>query len=115
MTTLAWTLQTGFGSWNALIWLASFCVALVLAYVIRGAGRKDYRKGTGQTKPFISGNEEPGGGASHIPASNLYWGFLEALKGYYQKLVPLHTGVATDYVLWLFGVMAVVLIIGLVK
>ncbi|MFH0878870.1 MAG: hydrogenase [Lentisphaerota bacterium] len=115
MPILAWTMQTGFGSWNAVMWLLAFCVALALAYALRRLGRKDYRKGTGQTKPFISGNEEPGGGASHIPASNLYWGFLESLKGYYQKLVPLHTGAPTDYVIWFLGVMALVLIIGLVQ
>jgi hypothetical protein len=111
---LAWTLHTGFGAWNPAIWLAAFAVAVVVTLLIRAWGRKDYRKGTNQTKPFISGNEEPSHSGGHIPASNLYWGFLESLKAYYERLVPLHTGVPTDYLIWLLGVMAVVMVIGLV-
>ena len=109
---LAWTLTTGSGTWNPLLWLLAFLVALAAAWLIRALGRKDYREGV-QAEPFISGNEEPENGGGHIPASNLYWGFTEAMKAYYQRLVPLHTGVPTDYVAWLLGVMALMLIIGL--
>ena len=108
------TLQTGAGAWNPLLWLLALAVALGLALLIRTRGRKDFRPGDG-LKPFISGNEEPEGGGGHIPASNLYWGFTEAMKAYYQRLVPLHTGVPTDYVAWLLGVMAIMLVIGLVS
>ncbi len=106
------TLQTGSGAWNPLLWLLALAVALALALAIRSRGRKDFREGNGR-KPFISGNEEPGNAGGHVPASNLYWGFLESLKGYYSRLVPLHTGVPTDYVAWLLGVMALMLVIGL--
>ena len=111
---LAQTLATGSGTWNPLLWLLAFAVALGIAWLVRTRGRKDFRPGDG-LKPFISGNEEPEHGGGHIPASNLYWGFTEAMKAYYQKLVPLHTGVSTDYVAWLLGVMAIMLIIGLVS
>ena len=107
------TLNTGFGAWNPLLWLLAFAVALAVAWAIRTRGRKDFREGDGR-KPFISGNEEPARGGSHIPASNMYWGFLESLKGYYARLVPAHTGVPTDYVAWLLGILALMLIIGLV-
>lgn len=113
MLVLGWTLQTGFGTWNPLIWLAAMAVAVVIALVVRAMGRKDFREGSGQTKSFLSGNDE-GPSGSHIPASNLYWGFLESLKSYYQKLVPLHTGVALDYLLWFLGVLAIMLIVGFV-
>ena len=106
------TLTTGAGAWNPLLWLLAFVVALAIAGLIRTRGRKDFREGDGR-KPFISGNEEPAAGGGHIPASNMYWGFLESLKGYYARLVPLHTGVPTDYVAWLLGVMALMLMIGL--
>ena len=106
------TMTTGFGAWNPLLWLLGFAVAFIVALLIRARGRKDFREGAG-LKPFISGNEEPAAGGSHIPASNMYWGFLESLKGYYARLVPVHTGVPTDYVAWLLGIMALMLIIGL--
>ena len=106
------TLQTGAGAWNPLLWLVALGVALVVALAIRSRGRKDFREGVGR-KPFISGNEEPENAGAHIPASNLYWGFTEAMKTYYQKLVPLHTGIPTDYVAWLLGVMALMLVVAL--
>ena len=111
---LAQTLATGSGTWNPLLWLLAFVVALGIAWLVRTRGRKDFRPGDG-LKPFISGNDEPADGGGHIPASNLYWGFTEAMKAYYQRLVPLHTGVPTDYVAWLLGVMAIMLVIGLVS
>ena len=108
------TLQTGAGAWNPLLWLVALAVGLGVALAIRSRGRKDFRPGDG-LKPFISGNDEPADGGGHIPASNLYWGFTEAMKAYYQRLVPLHTGVPTDYVAWLLGVMAIMFVIGLVS
>lgn len=106
------TLLTGYGAWNPLLWVVAFAVLLVVALLIRSRGRKDYREDSG-LKPFISGNEEPAAGGSHIPASNMYWGFLESLKGYYARVVPLHTGVPTDYVAWVLGVMAVMVLVTL--
>jgi len=107
------TLQTGAGAWNPLLWLLALVVALGVALAIRSRGRKDFREGDGR-KPCISANEEPAGGGGHVPASTLYWGFLESLKGYYARLVPLHTGVPTDYVVWLLAVMALMLVVALV-
>lgn len=108
--SMAWTLTTGSGTWNPLLWLLAFGVALGIAWAIRSRGRKDFREGDGR-KPFISGNEEPENGGGHVPASNLYWGFLESLKSYYVRVVPLHTGIPTDYVAWLLGVMAFMLVV----
>ena len=83
---IPWTLYTGSGAWNPLLWLIAFAVACGVAWYIRSFGRKDFREGL-QAEPFISGNEEPEDGGGHIPASNLYWGFLESLKGYYNRII----------------------------
>ncbi len=104
------TLSTGYGTWSPLIWLLLFALLIAVAYAIRAFGERGFKEGTGRDEPFMSGNDVPDD--LHIRGSNLYWGYLEALKGYYEKLVPLHTGVLSDYVLWLFGVLALVLVIG---
>ncbi len=110
---MAWTMSTGSGTWNPVLWLLGFGVALGIAWFIRSFGRKDFREGTGQSLPFISGNDEPEDGGGHIPASNMYWGFLESMKSYYKRIVPLHSGIVTDYIAWFLGVMALMLVIGL--
>ncbi len=112
--TLSWTMTTGSGTWNPLLWLLAFGIALGIAWLIRSMGRKDFRPGV-QTQPFISGNDEPEHGGGHIPSSNLYWGFLESMTAYYRRVVPLHNGVLTDYLAWFLGVMALMLVIGLVS
>lgn len=109
---IAWTLQTGFGAWNPAAWLVAFLVALGIALRLRARGRKDYRRGTGQDLPFISGNQEPDNEQLHIRAGHVYWGFLESMRRYYDRLLPLHTGDATDYLLWMLGMLALVLIVG---
>jgi hypothetical protein len=109
--TLAATLDTGFGAWNPLIWLAVFAIAVGLSVLIRSPGSRRYKKRTAQTKPFISGNPEPSDSDSHIRAGNMYWGYIEALRAYYKRLVPLHTGDASEYVLWMLGVLAAVMLV----
>ena len=105
------TLYTGSGFWNPLYWLVSVVVALILIYIIYAFGEKGYKKGTEQVKPFISGNPESSKAASQIRAGNMYWGYMEALKNYYAGLMPVHSGILTDYLLWFFWVTAVLLIL----
>ncbi|MBN1595184.1 hydrogenase [candidate division FCPU426 bacterium] len=107
-------LSSGFGWWHPLVWLGAFFLALLLGFLIRALGNKQYKKGTEQTKPFLSGNEESDPNVLHVRASNLYWGYLETLKGYYDKLTALHTGNPVDYLLWFFGSMALILLLGLI-
>ncbi len=105
------TLQTGAGFWNPVVWIIAFFIAMVIAWLIWITGEKDYRKGTPQTKSFLSGNEEPEKAEVHLRAGNLYWGFTEALQGYYSRLVPLHSGILNDYLLWFLGVMAIAIVV----
>ena len=44
----------------------------------------------------------------HVRAHNLYWGFFEAMKRYYDPVVRAHTGIVNDYLIWMFGLIALV-------
>ncbi|MDV0443524.1 hydrogenase [Methanorbis rubei] len=99
------TLTTGFGVWNPLVWLCVIAVALLFSWIIWRCGESDYDEDTEQTASYLSGNAEPAKGAVHVRAGNMYWGFTAALKSYYDKLIPLHSGIVNDYVSWfLIGV-----------
>ena len=102
---------TGYGIWAPLAWLAAFLAALVVVYLLWKTGESSYKKGTELERPYLSGNAEPEKAAVHIRASNLYWGFLQALKGCYDAIVPIHTGVLTDYMVWFVAVTALLLVL----
>jgi hypothetical protein len=104
------TLTTGFGVWNPLIWLCGIAASLFLSWLIWQCGESDYEGDTEQTAPYLSGNAEPEKGAVHIRAGNMYWGFTAALKPYYERLIPLHSGIVNDYVSW-FLIGAVILFV----
>jgi hypothetical protein len=104
-------LSTGVGFWSPIVWIVAFVAALVVAAIIRSLGSKRYKPGTGQTAPYLSGNAAPDPGAVHLRGSNLYWGFTEAMSGYYRRLAPLHTGHLQDYLIWFVAVAAVVLVV----
>ncbi len=105
------SLSTGSGYWNPVLWLLAIGIAGIIAYLIWRSGEPKYKKGTRQDKPFLSGNVEPEKGQVHVRAGHLYWGFTEALQGYYRHLVPVHTGILNDYILWFLGVMAFIMIL----
>ena len=110
-------LHTPSGYWDPLLWILVLIVATLIAYIIRGFGRRDY-KGGEQSKPFLSGMDVPDEKELHIRAGNIYWGFMEALEGYYDIMKKIHTGVVNDYVAWFIGVSAllfiVILIVGVI-
>jgi hypothetical protein len=94
------TLWTGSGLWNPLVWGISIIIAFLIIYIIRGFGKKGYKKDTEQTKSFLSGNPEYEKEKMHVKGSNVYWGFTESLKWVYKILDNMHTGNVSDYVLW---------------
>ncbi|HID25086.1 MAG TPA: hydrogenase [Thermoplasmata archaeon] len=104
-------IDTGSGFWNPLVWVVTFVIALLIIYVIRGFGRKDYKENTGQTRPFLSGNVMEKSEQLHVKGDNVYWGFTEAFKGYYNKMKKLHTGDTRDYVLWFLVTMVVFFVV----
>lgn len=94
------TIKTGSGFWNPIILLIIIILSFLFIYVIRGFGKKEYKKKTNQTKVFLSGNIEPEKEKVQFKASNMYWGFLESLKWLYSGLKKMHSGNTSDYVLW---------------
>jgi len=104
------TLETGSGFWSPIIWISVIVIAFLIMYILRGFGKKEYKEETEQVKSFLSGNPEYEKEEMHIKGSNIYWGFTESLKWVYNILRKIHTGNASDYVLWFVVVMAVVFI-----
>ncbi len=104
------TLVTGFGLWNPLVWIVAFIVIYIGIKFLESHGREDIERDGDIVLPFTSGNymdEE----ALRIRASNVYWGFVEAMKGYYNTLTKIHTGIMSDYVYWYIGVLVVIIIL----
>ena len=52
------TFETGSGFWNPIVWLVIIIVAFLIIYILRGFGNRDFKKGSEQVKPFLSGNPE---------------------------------------------------------
>ena len=103
--------QTGSGFWNPVIWVVAIIIALLIAVILRGFGNKEYKKKTGQTQAFLSGNPEYEKEQMHIKGSNVYWGFTESLKWVFDSLKKMHTGNVSDYALWFVIVMAILFIV----
>ena len=103
-------LETGSGFWNATLWVIVVLVIGGIVIFIRNKGEESYKKDTEQDKPFISGNPELTKEDSHISASHIYWGFAEALKGYFNPLIKIHTGNINDYSGWIIIITVIILI-----
>ncbi|QAA76012.1 MAG: hypothetical protein BIP78_0244 [Candidatus Bipolaricaulis sibiricus] len=105
------TLLTGHGFWNPLLWLAAAGGVTLLALLVWSRGRRDYTRGTDGELPFLSGEKAEG---AHVGGGHLYWGFVEGLRSYVERLRALHSGLVNDYVAWLVVILAVVFLIVLV-
>ena len=106
------SLNTGSGYWNPILWLLAFVIIFAVAYLIRSRGNKAYKKNTEQTKVFLSGNAESENKEDmHVKASNVYWGFTEALKGIYTVFDKMHSGNTSDFILWFVVVLGLFFIV----
>ena len=104
------TFETGSGYWNPLIWLTVVIITFLVIYIIRGFGKKDFKHDKEQSKVFLSGNPEYEKEKMHVPASNVYWGFTEALKWLYAYFDRMHTGNVSDYILWFVIILGILFI-----
>lgn len=105
-------LNSGFGAWNPIAWALLFVGILCLSLVLRARGNKSYKRGTGQTRVFLSGNDEPETPEGlHVRGDHLYWGMVDGLSAYYRRVKAWHTGILTDYVAWFVGVLGLVFIV----
>jgi len=105
-------INTGFGAWNPIAWTLLFLGVLIIGFFLRSLGRKDYKRGTDQTQPFLSGNPAPESPeALHVSGRNLYWGMIHGLAGYYERARKAHTGILSDYVAWFIGALGLVFVI----
>lgn len=105
-------LNTGAGVWNPIFWLAALGIGLLVSYYFIAGSSTGTRSTGDKGMPFLSGNPETE--KQHVKASNIYWGFLEALKGYYKVLGDIHTGLVSDYVFWFLGAIVVSTLIVLI-
>ena len=103
---------SGFGYWDVYLWLLFFAIASAVVLFIRSKARSDYKEGTEQDEIFYGSNIVPeDGGDIAVPAASAYWGFVEALKPYYNWLIELHTGIASEYVGYFMLTLAVVAVL----
>jgi len=93
--------------WAPLICLIAFVILIAITYLFRTRGNKKYKKGTVQTEIFLSGEEPPSTGQRHVRAYNMYWGFFQALKRYYDPTMRTHSGIINDYIIWLIALMSI--------
>lgn len=97
--------------WSPIIFVLVLLLTTLVAYLIYSMGNSDYNKTGEKGTPFISGNRPPSDLSKiHVAGDNVFWGFMEALKGYFDPVVKGHTGKVNDYIYWIVITLAVVLV-----
>jgi len=100
-------LESYSGYWYPLVFVSVFLILSFIVYILSRVFFSSAHKKGEQAKPFLSGNKETE--KVHIPASSIYWGFIKALRGYYDVIIPFHTGNINDYMGAFIIVLAIVL------
>ena len=93
--------------WAPLVCLCALAVVLIIAYIYRSRGNDSFEEGTEKGEIFLSGENVPEESQRHFRSHNMYWGFFEAMKRYYDPTVRVHTGIVNDYLIWLLSLAAV--------
>ena len=99
------------GIWSPIAFILIILLTTLVAYWLYKMGNAQYKKTQHKGELFISGNQPPEDIRSiHVSGDNLFWGFTNALKNYFEPLIEGHTGRLNDYVYWIIITLAVVLI-----
>jgi hypothetical protein len=98
-------------SWNPVISIIAFVILIAITYLFISRGQKNYKKGTAQTEVFLSGEEPPSSEQRHVKSHNIYWGFFQTLKQYYDPTVRAHTGIVNDFIIWFIAIAALTSVI----
>ena len=106
--------MTGIPFWNPIICIIAFVILIAITCLFRSRGQKKYKEGTAQTDIFLSGEEPPAVEQRHIKSHNIYWGFFQTLKRYYDPTVRAHTGIINDYIIWFIALAALTAVILLI-
>lgn len=101
-------LQTGPSAWQPLAMASGAIAIMIVVFALRLFGRKGFKYGKEKAMPFYSGNVVTEG--ARVKASDFFWGFFEAFKGYYSEMKSLHSGIVNDYILWFVVVASLVLV-----
>jgi len=97
--------------WNPIICIIALVILIAVTCLFRSRGQKKYKEGTAQTQIFLSGEEPPAVEQIHIKSHNIYWGFFQILKRYYDPSVRAHTGIINDYIIWFIALVALTTVI----
>jgi len=98
------------GFWGPVPWIVATVVSVVIACLIRTRGEKGHKRGV-QGEAFLMGNPRLPQHKSHVRAHNIYWGFFQGLRRYYDHAKTMHTGIINDYLIWFVSFVAITLII----
>ena len=101
--------------WNPVLWLTLLVIVLLGVFIVILAGEGDRGKQLSTKEPitdgkfatFFSGEHQL---ASHMGGSDLFWGFKHDMKPYFEFIEEKHSGILTDYTLWMIVAMAVIVV-----
>jgi multicomponent Na+:H+ antiporter subunit D len=101
------------GYWNPQAWLALFVILLIGFIIVISLNLRSTRKNTLEIideldtkyESFTGGEKEE---HTQIGGHDLFWGLKHELKVYFDTIHNAHSGVVTDYVLWIVACLAVV-------
>lgn len=105
------------GVWEPVSWLLILCIALLAITIVAVASKYDnvsQRSGeTPDTKYelFYGGETQE---FSQVGGGDLFWGFKQNWRGYFDFMHRLHSGVVNDYALWAVVDLALVMLFSLI-
>jgi len=97
--------------WNPVLWLTLLVIVLLGVFIVILSGDNERGKTLQAVEPvtdgkyatFFSGEHQL---HSHMGGSDLFWGFKHDMKPYFEFIEEKHSGILTDYTLWMIVAIA---------